>query len=85
MKKALSKLWNLNTRDFIKGLIVAVITAVVTFLTNALTAGATIDIALLKKVGMAAVIGFLSYLLKNLLTNSKDEVLTKEPSVAPVP
>jgi hypothetical protein len=73
-----TKLFTLHTRDILKGLILAIITAVVTLLVNELQAGSTFDIALLKKIGMAALIAFLSYLLKNFLTNSKDEFITPE-------
>lgn len=74
-----AKLFSLHARDVIKGMILAVITAAITFLINELQAGSTIDIALLKRVGISALIGFLSYILKNFLTNSKDEFITPEP------
>jgi len=80
MKNKLSKLWNLNTRDFIKGLLVAIITAVLTFLTEVLQVGGAFDADFFKKLAIAATIGFLSYLIKNLLTNSNDQVITKEPT-----
>lgn len=68
----------LNWRDFIKGLFLAIITAILTFLTTELQGGATLNIDLIKRLGIAALIGFFSYILKNLLTNSKDEILTPE-------
>jgi len=77
MKKA--KLFNLNVKDFFKGLIMAIITAVITFLANELQIGSSVDLTLLKRMGIAAVIAFLSYLVKNMLTNSNDELLTPEP------
>lgn len=77
MKKA--KLFNLNAKDFLKGLILVVITAVITFAINELQAGTSIDLTLLKRMGVAALVAFLSYLLKNLFTNSKDEFITPEP------
>jgi uncharacterized membrane protein YvlD (DUF360 family) len=77
MKKA--KLFNLNLKDFFKGLVMAVITAIITFLANELQIGSSVDLALLKRMGIAAIIAFLSYLVKNMLTNSKDELLTPEP------
>jgi hypothetical protein len=73
-----AKLFSLHTRDLIKGLIVAVITAALTFIVNELQAGNQIDIALLKRMGVTALIAFISYVLKNFLTNSKDEFLTSE-------
>ena len=73
-----AKLFSLDGRDFIKGLIIAVLTAIGTFLANELQAGSTIDLVLLKRIGIAALVAFISYLTKNLLTNSKDEFITKE-------
>jgi molybdopterin-binding protein len=73
-----AKFLSLNARDFLKGLVVAVVAAVLTFLTNELTAGSTIDLKLLKRIGVTALIAFLSYLTKNLFTNSKGEMLTPE-------
>jgi len=74
-----AKLFMLNAKDFFKGLIFAVITAVLTFIINELQIGSSIDIALLKRIGIASLIAFFSYILKNVLTNSKDEFLTSEP------
>lgn len=74
-----SKLFWLNARDFLKGLFLAVITAVITFLISELQSGASIDVTLFKRIGITALIAFLSYLVKNFLTNSKGEILTAEP------
>jgi hypothetical protein len=74
-----SKLFTLYKRDFFKGMVVAVITAIMTFLVDALQSGAVVDLTLLKRVGIAALIGFLSYLLKNLFTNSQGQILTPDP------
>jgi uncharacterized membrane protein len=73
-----AKLFSLNTKDFFKGLIVAVLTAIGTFLVNELQAGSVIDLTLLKRIGIAALIAFIAYIVKNLLTNSKDEFITPE-------
>jgi hypothetical protein len=74
-----SNFLNLNLRDFFKGLVLAVITAVVAFLYEKLLAGVPLDLELLKAVGMTALAAFLAYLLKNLFTNSAGEILTPEP------
>jgi hypothetical protein len=74
-----SNFLNLNLRDFLKGLLLAVITAVVAFLYEKLLAGVPLDLELLKAVGMTALASFLAYLLKNLFTNSQGEILTPEP------
>jgi len=66
-----SKLFTLQVKDFIKGLIIAVLTGIGTAL--------TVPDPTLKSVGIASLVGLISYLTKNLFTNSKDEILTPEP------
>ena len=73
-----TKLFSLNARDFFKGLIVAIIAGVLTFVINELQAGTEINILLFKRMGITAIIAFLSYILKNLMTNSDDKLLTPE-------
>jgi hypothetical protein len=73
-----SKLFNLDKNDFIKGLILAVLTAIVTFLTDFAATGAVINLDTLKKVGVAAAIALVSYLIKNLFTNSTGQVAKPE-------
>jgi hypothetical protein len=65
-------LW-LNTKDFVKGAIVAILTGIGTILTSELQTG-TIS---LKKVGIAALVAFLAYLTKNLLTDHNDKFIGK--------
>jgi hypothetical protein len=81
MKKA--KLFSINYRDLFKGMIVAVITAVMTFIVNELQSGSVIDLKLFKRMAVTAAIAFFSYLLKNLFTNSQDEFATTEPLKQP--
>lgn len=69
----------LNWRDFFKGLILAVITAVVTFAYEGIQAGTLFEAGSLKKAGMVALAAFLAYLIKNLFTNTQGEILTQEP------
>ncbi len=78
-----SKLFSINYRDLFKGAIIAVITAVLTFIIDSLQSGVQIDVSLFKKMGIAAAIAFFSYLLKNLFTNSQDEFATTEPLKQP--
>lgn len=74
MKKA--PLFSLNFNDLVKGLFVAVIGAVIGLITATIEAGSLdFDWAL---IGRTALLATLAYLTKNLLTNSKDEILTKE-------
>lgn len=69
---------SVNARDFFKGLILAVITAVVTFLYEKILAGEPLDIALLKSAGMTALAALLAYIIKNFFTNSNGDILTPE-------
>ena len=64
-----SKFLRLGAKDFIKGSVIAILTAIGTAL--------TIDEPTLKKVGIAALVGFISYMTKNLFTNSNDQLLKK--------
>ena len=75
-----SKFLALNARDFFKGLIVAVVTAVITFLYNLIQVGPLVfDKVLLESIGMTAITAMLAYLMKNLFTNTSGEIATKEP------
>lgn len=68
---------SLNSRDFIKGLVVSVLTSVITIIYTSLQAGSfTFD---WKAIGMAALTSALAYITKNLLTNSEDKILKAEP------
>lgn len=71
-----SKFFTINWRDFIKGLIVAVVTAVLTGLYNIISAGGSITV---KSVVVPAVLALIAYLLKNLFTNSEEKILAPEP------
>jgi membrane protein implicated in regulation of membrane protease activity len=66
---------NLNTKDFIKGLIVAVLSALIAGVLQLLQAGPfTLDWATFQPIVLAAVSAGLAYLSKNLFTNSGGEI-----------
>tara|TARA_R110000868_G_scaffold154729_1_gene380860 strand:- start:11299 stop:11538 length:240 start_codon:yes stop_codon:yes gene_type:complete len=72
-----SSLLTLNSKDWIKGLVVAVLTAIITVVYNTIQTGALmLD---WKAISIAAISAALAYITKNLLTNSNDQLLTKEP------
>jgi uncharacterized membrane protein len=79
-----SKFFRLNSRDFIKGLIVTVICAFITGFYQLIANGFTVNWITLKPVIIAAVGAGVSYLTKNLLTNSKGEFMEYEKEVKPV-
>lgn len=71
-----SSIFTLNKADFIKGLVIAVLTAVITLLYNTVQSGTlAFD---WKAISTAAVSAALAYIMKNLLTNSSGEFLKKE-------
>ena len=72
----MSKFLNLNIQDLSKGLIITMLTSVLTIAYNTVSAGSlTFD---WKAIGLAALTSGLAYLMKNLLTNSEGEFLVKE-------
>jgi len=78
-----SKFLNLNTRDFIRGLIVTIICAFITGFYQLIASGFTINWMTLKPVVIAAVGAGVSYLTKNILTNSKGEFMSAEEKIQP--
>lgn len=76
MKQFLSGFLKLNVKDFVKGLIIAVLAAVLQVILDTVSQGTlTFDWAAIGKLALSAA-GV--YLTKNLFTNSKGEFLTKE-------
>jgi EamA domain-containing membrane protein RarD len=71
-----SSIFTLNKTDFLKGLIIAVLTAVITVAYNTVQTG-TLSFDW-KAISTAAASAALAYIMKNLLTNSQDEFLKKE-------
>lgn len=72
----MSTFLNLNIQDLAKGLIVTMLTSVLTIAYQTVSAGSlTFD---WKAIGLAAITSGLAYLMKNLLTNSEGEFLGKE-------
>jgi hypothetical protein len=65
-----SKLFWLEAKDFIKGAIVAVLTGIGTILTTEISGGGE---HLLRKVGLSALVAFIAYLTKNILTDHNDK------------
>lgn len=70
----------LNTRDFIKGIIVAVICTLITGVYELIANGGVINWLTIKPVVIAAIGSGISYLTKNLLSNSKGYFLKSEPA-----
>ncbi len=69
----------IDSRDFFKGLFIAFLTAVLTGILKMFETDAAWDWITLKPVLVAGVCAAISYLLKALVSNSKDEMFTREP------
>jgi hypothetical protein len=71
-----SSIFSLNWRDFVKGLIIAIIGAVVGLITASVESGSlNFDWVM---IGKTALLTAIAYITKNLLTNNKDEFLAKD-------
>jgi hypothetical protein len=75
-----SKFLKLNATDFIKGLVLAAITALITGTYELIQSGwaLTFDWITWKPIIMTTAAAALSYLIKNFFTNSSGNVLTAE-------
>ena len=76
MKK--SRLFKLDFNDLLKGVLVAFITALLTSLLQVLQSGGLPNMEALKVMGITSITAAVAYLVKNLLTNSKDDFGAKE-------
>lgn len=70
----MSKIFSLDIRDGIKGLAVAVLSAVLTLILSLLQNGGVID---WKQVGVVALTAGLSYILKNFLSDEEGKIAGK--------
>ena len=78
-----AKFLQLNIKDFTRGLIISALTVVLSGVGTILSAGAMPTVPQLKVIGLSALAAGISYLIKNLLTNSQDKFLSVEPKVPP--
>jgi lysozyme family protein len=68
-----SKFLSLNWNDFLKGLLMAFLGALVTGIYQLFQTGSALNWATLKPVLLVAIANGLSYLIKNLFTNNQGE------------
>lgn len=74
-----SSFLSLNWRDFLRGLLMAVLSAVITFLYEIFQAGPPVfDKDFFVKMGVVAATALLAYLTKNLFEDSSGTLLKKE-------
>ena len=69
---------NLNGKDLLNGFVVAFLSTALTGIIATLDSGVLPTLVELKAAGLVGLTSGLSYLLKNLLTNSDGEILTAE-------
>jgi len=72
----MSTFLNLNSSDFIKGLIMAVLSSVITVVYQTVEAGSLVFDW--KAIGTMALTSALAYIMKNLFTNSTGKLFAKE-------
>lgn len=77
-----SKFLTLDWKDFLRGLFVAFLAAVISSIIELLDTGTIFTWLTLKPVLIAGVSAALSYLLKCLATNSQDVMFKREPRLA---
>lgn len=71
-----SSIFTLNTGDFLKGLIMAVLSSVITVIYQTIEAGSLVFDW--KAIGTMALTAGLAYIMKNLFTNSNGVFLKRE-------
>jgi hypothetical protein len=74
-----SKILTLDSRDILHGLLMAFLTALLTGIIEMLEKGAVFDWITIKPVLIAGISAALSYLLKSLASNSRNQLFTREP------
>ncbi|MGE0076276.1 MAG: hypothetical protein AB7S48_00290 [Bacteroidales bacterium] len=76
-----SKFLTINVKDIVKALILTFITALLTGIYQLMQAGTLLTWESLRPVVISSIAAVIGYLLKNVLTNSNDEFMTKEQGV----
>jgi hypothetical protein len=73
-----SKFLRLNTRDFIRGMIIIVICAFITGIYQLIASEGVVNWLTVKPIVISAIGAGVSYLTKNLLTNSTGDFMKTE-------
>ena len=74
-----SKLFTLDIRDLLNGLLIAFLAAFIDGIIKILGSGVAFDWPHIQPVVIAGISAALAYLLKSLSTNSHNQLFTKEP------
>jgi ABC-type uncharacterized transport system permease subunit len=73
-----SGFFKLNWMDYVKGFIVAIVTAILTSILPIIQTGKLPDLATLKAIAISGIAAGIAYLLKNLFTNKEGEIAKKD-------
>jgi hypothetical protein len=77
--KMKSKLGTLDWRDLMNGLLIAFLAAMIDGIIKLIDAGVVFDWLHIKPILITGISAALSYLLKSIMTNSRNQLLKKEP------
>ena len=78
----MSKFGKLNLKDLGKGFLIAFLASFLTAVVTVLQTGAFPDLVALGTMASVGLAAGVAYLAKNLLTNSNNQLLAKEPPAA---
>ena len=84
MENVRSGFLKLNARDLLRGALVTALTSVLFTLAASLNAGSLPVLSDLQSILVVGLSAGVSYLLKNLVTNSQGQIASTEPPAAPV-
>lgn len=73
----LSKLFNINLLDLLKGIVIAIISAILRYLYESLSNGKIIRF---REIGVVSLTSFLAYITNRFFSNSKGQYLKKDSS-----
>ena len=73
----LSKLFKINLLDLLKGIVIAIISAILGYLYESLSNGKTIRF---REIGVVSLTSFLAYITNRFFSNSKGQYLKKDLS-----
>ena len=79
----MSNFLNLNAQDLLKGLTVAVLWVILTGVYTLYTSWSVISLASLEQIWLAGLMAWVSYLIKNVFTNSQWNLLQAEQTTTP--
>ena len=71
----LSKLFKINLLDLLKGIVIAIISAILGYLYESLSNGKTIRF---REIGVVSLTSFLAYITNRFFSNSKGQYLKKD-------